>query len=68
MENQMKICFVSLAQFSKIWSKALPCERFAPSICTLSMFYTKYNTLFIVGSGEDFASKVEDIIPTEWLV
>lgn len=67
-ENQMRICFISLAQFDKIWYKMFPAQRTLPGLSTASIFHGGLNTLFIVGELEDFLVKPEDVLRKDWLV
>jgi hypothetical protein len=59
----MKICFVTLGDFNRMWAKAMPQERFSADIPTLNFLYKKHNTLFIVGRQEDFIASVYEINP-----
>lgn len=68
MENQMKVCFVTLEQFNTLWTKAQPQERFTPDLTTLCLMLKKYNTLFIVGSSGDFIISPEEAIPDHLLI
>jgi hypothetical protein len=65
-ENQMKICFISQAQYNSIWDKSMPQDRFASELTTNSLMSRKLNTLFIVGKAEDFLAKPEEVIPENW--
>ena len=68
MDNQMKICFISLDQFNMIWHKSMPQDRYGSELTTLAMMSKPYNTLFIVGKQEDFIVKVESVLVPDWIV
>jgi hypothetical protein len=67
IENQMRICFISLAQFDKIWYKTVPMMRMVTELPTSSIFHPSLNTLFVVGKQEDFVVKPEDVLEPHWL-
>ncbi len=67
MENQMKISFITMDQFNRIWNKSMPQERNSAGITTLNFMSLKYNTLFIVGKQEDFIADATGIVPEMWL-
>lgn len=68
MENQMKLCFTSSAQFDKMWLKLFPSQRRGSELPTLSMYCQSLNTLFIVGKQEDFIATVESVLSESWLL
>lgn len=66
MENQMKICFITLDQYGVLWNKSLPMERCDGGLTTLTFMSRKLNTLFIVGKQEDFIVEAKDALPEKW--
>lgn len=64
MENQMKICFVTKAQFDILWAKTMPQNRCTGDLTTLAYMSRNLNTLFIVGRQEDFISDLDSAIPS----
>jgi len=67
MENQMKVCFITLDQYNRIWAKLQPQERFVVEMPTLGLMHRKANALLIVGKQEDFIADVKTVIRPDWL-
>jgi hypothetical protein len=67
MENQMKICFITFEQYTKIYNKFVPQDRIVVGLTTLHLMSHKHNTLFIIGKQEDFIEEVKDLVRADWL-
>jgi hypothetical protein len=66
IENQMKVCFISQAQFNEIWNRSTPSQRSSGDLTTQSFMARQWNTLFIVGKAEDFLAEPGDVIPEKY--